>query len=125
VQGLITTVAELYAPTTVMLVGFSQGAMLSIDIALAGASRVDRVAAMSGVLLTDSVPALIAPRSTKPRFLLSHGRQDPVVPFASGTQAKDLLDKHGFAVTWRPFDGGHQIPAPLLADVERFLFSQP
>jgi hypothetical protein len=25
-------------------------------------------------------------------------------------------------VTWRPFDGGHEIPAPLLAEVERFLF---
>ena len=96
--------------------------MLSIDVALAGAPGVDRVVAMSGVLLVDSVPALTAPHATKPRFLLSHGRQDPVVPFAGGTRAKELLEKHGFAVTWRPFDGGHEIPPPLLADVERFLF---
>ena len=59
----------------------------------------------------------------KPRFLLSHGRQDPVVPFAAGTQAKELLGKHGFPVQWLPFDGGHQIPGPLLAEVDRFLFS--
>jgi phospholipase/carboxylesterase len=121
VQGLLATVRERYAPATVSLVGFSQGAMLSTDVALAGAA-VDRVVAMSGVLLVDSVPELAAPRATKPRFLLSHGRQDPVVPFTSGARAKELLEKHGFAVTWRPFDGGHEIPSAVLADVERFLF---
>jgi phospholipase/carboxylesterase len=122
VQGLIKTVVDLYAPMAVMLVGFSQGAMLAIDVALAGTPGVDRVVAMSGVLLMDSVSGLVAPRPTKPRFLLSHGRQDPVVPFASGARAKELLDKHGYPVTWRPFDGGHEIPPPVLAEVERFLF---
>lgn len=123
VQRLIATVVDRYAPTTVALVGFSQGAMLSLDVALAGVPAVERVVAMSGVLLMDSVPALTASHPTKPQFLLSHGRQDPVVPFAGGNQAKGLLEKHGFPVTWRPFDGGHEIPSPLLADVERFLFS--
>ncbi len=125
VQALIATVVDRYAPQTVALLGFSQGAMLSIDVALAGAPAVARVVAMSGVLLADSVPALIAPHATRPRFWLSHGRQDPVVPFASGTRGKELLEAHGFAVTWRPFDGGHEIPPPLLIEVDRFLFPQP
>jgi phospholipase/carboxylesterase len=123
VQALLATVVERYAPTTVALVGFSQGAMLSIDVALAGAPAVQLVVAMSGVLLTDSVSALTAPHATEPRFFLSHGRQDPVVPFSSGTRAKELLEAHGFPVTWRPFDGGHQIPPSVLADVDRFLFA--
>ena len=121
VQGLIAAVVDRYAPTTVALVGFSQGAMLSIDVALAGTPGVDRVVALSGVLLMDSVPALTGPHPTRARFLLSHGRQDPVVPFPSGTAAKDLLEKNGFSVTWRPFDGGHEIPSPVLAEVDRFL----
>jgi phospholipase/carboxylesterase len=125
VQGLIATIVDRHAPTTVALVGFSQGAMLSIDVALAGAPGVQAVVAMSGVLLMDSVSALTAPHPTKPRFLLSHGRQDPVVPFPGGTRARDLLGEHGFSVTWRPFDGGHEIPSPVLADVERFLFPPP
>jgi phospholipase/carboxylesterase len=122
VQALIATVVDRYAPETVALLGFSQGAMLSIDVALAAKPAVARVVAMSGVLLVDSVPALIAPHAVKPRFLLSHGRQDPVVPFASGTRAKELLEAHAFPVTWRPFDGGHEIPPPVLAEAERFLF---
>jgi phospholipase/carboxylesterase len=124
VQGLIATVVERHAPKTVALVGFSQGAMLAIDVALAGAPGVERVVAMSGVLLVDSVPALTAPHPTRPRFLLSHGRQDPVVPFPGGTRAKELLEQHGFQVSWRPFDGGHEIPAPLLPNITRFLFAE-
>jgi phospholipase/carboxylesterase len=125
VQGLVATIVERHAPEAIALVGFSQGAMLSIDVALAGAPLVDRVVAMSGVLLVDSVPGLVAsrPSSPRPRFLLSHGRQDPVVPFASGDRARALLEKRGFAVTWRPFDGGHEIPGPVVADVARFLFA--
>jgi len=122
VQALIAAIVEQHAPATVALVGFSQGAMLATDVAIAGAPAVDRVVAMSGALLTDSVLALTAPRATKPRFLLSHGRHDPVVPFEGGTRAKELLEKHGFTVTWRPFDGGHDIPPPLLPEIDRFLF---
>jgi phospholipase/carboxylesterase len=121
VQELIATVVDVHAPAAVALVGFSQGAMLSIDVALAGAPGVDRVVAMSGVLLQDSVPALTGPHAAKPRFLMSHGRQDPVVPFPNAARARELLEKHGYAVTWRPFDGGHEIPPPVLAEVERFL----
>jgi phospholipase/carboxylesterase len=124
VQELITSVVDRYAPTRVALVGFSQGAMLSIDVALAAPPRVDLVVAMSPVLLVDSVPALTAPHPTKPRFLLSHGRHDPVLPFEGGSKARDLLELHGFSVAWRPFNGGHEIPPPLMAEVDRFLFDE-
>ena len=121
VQGLIATVIERHAPASLALVGFSQGAMLSIDVALAGTAGIDRVVGMSGVLLADSVPGLSAPRPSKPRFLLSHGRQDPVVPFSSGSRAQELLEKHGFPVTWRPFNGAHEIPPAVLTEVAQFL----
>src|SRR6185295_19107942 len=125
VQGLVATVVERHGPAAVAMVGFSQGAMLSIDDALAGTPGVDRVVAMSGALLTDAVPGLTAARAAKPRFLLSHGRHDPVVPFTSGDRARELLTKNGFAVTWRPFDGEHEIPPQLLADMDRFLSERP
>jgi phospholipase/carboxylesterase len=123
VQGLIASVVERHAPASVALMGFSQGAMLATDVALAGTPAVDRVVAMSGILLQDSVAGLSAPRVSRPRFLLSHGRQDPVVPVQGGMIARDLLEKNGFSVTWVPFDGGHGIPPAVLAQADRFLFS--
>jgi phospholipase/carboxylesterase len=122
IQGLVAGIVQRHAPTAVALMGFSQGAMLSVDVALAGTPGVDRVVAMSGVLLADSVPGLTAPHPVKPRFLLTHGRQDPVVPLAGGERARDMLQGHGFDVSWRPFDGHHEIPQATLAEVERFLF---
>jgi phospholipase/carboxylesterase len=121
VQALLRSIRERYRPETVMLAGFSQGAMLSLDVALAGDPAVDRVAALSGLLLADSLPALARPAATRPAVFASHGRQDPVLPFEGGVHAKVLLERHGFAVTWRPFQGGHEIPAAIVADLATFL----
>lgn len=123
IQQLLRTVIERHAPDLVALAGFSQGAMLSMDVALTGAPLVHRVVAMSGALLRDSLAALKAPRAGKPAFLLSHGRQDPVVPFQAGGHARDLLEKHGLPVSWHPFEGGHEIPEAVLAATARFLFT--
>ncbi len=105
-----------------MLGGFSQGAMLSLDVALAADPPVDRVIAMSGLLLADSLAGLEAERASRPAIFVSHGRADPVLPFSEGERAKNLLAKRGFDVTFRPFDGGHQIPAPIVEAVSSCLF---
>ena len=123
VQALVATIVDRYAPATMALVGYSQKTMLALDVELAGTPDVDRVVAMSGILLVDSVTGLSGPRATVPRFLLSHGRSDRILPFAGATRAKELLEKHGFPVTWRPFDGGHEIPDPLVPEIDRFLFA--
>jgi phospholipase/carboxylesterase len=122
VQELLRTIALRHAPDRLMIAGFSQGAMLALDVALAGEPAVERVAVLSGVLLVESVPALRAPRPRRPAVLVTHGRHDPVLAFEGGEQAQRLLRAHGFDVTWRPFAGGHDIPAETVAELERFLF---
>jgi phospholipase/carboxylesterase len=123
VQTVLKTVRQLYAPDTLCVVGFSQGAMLALDVALDASPPVDRVAALSGVLLVDSVPGLRAARATRPAVFVSHGRGDPRLPFRSGERAKDLLERHGFKVAFHPFDGGHEIPPEVVSELRTFLFS--
>jgi len=122
VQTILRTITAKFALEVLAVAGFSQGAMLSLDVALAADPPVDRVAALSGVLLTESVPALLTPRTRRPAVFASHGRQDPVLQFRAGEIAKELLVKHGYAVTWRPFDGGHEIPAEIVEGLRGFLF---
>jgi phospholipase/carboxylesterase len=122
IQELLRTIQQRHRPDTLVLGGFSQGAMLSIDVALAAAPAVDRVVALSGVMLADSLPALRAPRPRKPPVFVSHGRQDPVLPFRGGESCKELLERQGYPVTWRPFEGGHEIPAGIVEEVRHFLF---
>jgi phospholipase/carboxylesterase len=93
-----------------VLGGFSQGAMLSMDVAL----HCER--AISGLVLLSG--SYIAAREWKPRMakrkgtpvFQSHGSQDPILPFAVAEQLRDVLREEGLDVTFDRFEGGHGIP---------------
>lgn len=121
VQALVKTLQQRHAPDRIALVGFSQGAMLALDVALAAAPKIDRVAALSGALLADSLPALQAAQTPLPAAFIAHGTSDPVVPFRSAELARDLLERHGLSVAFHAFDGGHTIPRAVTDELGRFL----
>ena len=122
VQQVLHAIKSRHQPDQLILGGFSQGAMLALDVALAAAPAVDRLVLLSGVLLEDSLPALRAQASPPLPILLAHGRHDELVPFAGGAKAKEILERHGHAVTWCPFNGGHEIPAAVVEEMRRFLY---
>jgi phospholipase/carboxylesterase len=105
----------------VYLGGFSQGAMLALDVALAEGPAVDKVFALSGVLLAASLTGLTASKARPPVFV-AHGRMDDVLSYRGGQRLVALLEGQGFPVTFRGFDGGHEIPAEVLAALEDHLF---
>lgn len=125
VQAVLRDAQERYAPDALAVAGFSQGAMLALDVALAADPPVARVAALSGVLLADSVPALQTRPQRPPAIFVSHGRTDAVLPFARGANIEKLLEPHGYPVTFFPFYGGHEIPRAVVAELRKFLFEQP
>jgi phospholipase/carboxylesterase len=121
-KAVLAEARARYAPRWILLGGFSQGGLLSMDLAVSEAAPVDQVAVLSGGLLAASIPGLRAPRDRKPPILIVHGRKDEVLSFAGVERHKTLLEKHGYAVNWRPFDGGHQWRAPaMFAELERVL----
>ena len=122
VQSVLRTVSERYAPDSLSIAGFSQGAMLSLDVALVGAPAVKRVAVLSGALLVDAAARLEAQLAARPAVFISHGRDDKRLPFEGGERMKAALEAHGFPVTWRPFEGGHQIPRAIVSELSLFLF---
>jgi phospholipase/carboxylesterase len=95
--------------------------MLALDVALAGAPSVDRVAALSGALLADSSSALQTARAARPAVFIAHGTSDPVVPFRSAEIARDLLQRHGLSVAFHAFGGGHTIPRAITEQLGHFL----
>jgi phospholipase/carboxylesterase len=121
VLALIEQIRTRFQPGQLALAGFSQGGMLALDVALAARTPVDRVAVLSGVLLADSLPALLADGSPRPPVLISHGRQDQVLRFGGGERASQILERRGFPVTWLPFTGGHEIPTPVMEALRSFL----
>ena len=59
----------------------------------------------------------------KPLFFLSHGKSDPILPFQDADLASRLLRQHGFAVTLKAFEGGHQIPPEVVEAAADFIYS--
>lgn len=102
------------------LVGFSQGAMMSLHVAPRRAEAVAGVVAISGRLL---VPERLAVEAVvKPPVLLIHGDQDPVVPFADMGLAGDALVAAGFETYGHVMKGtGHGIAPDGLGVALQFL----
>jgi phospholipase/carboxylesterase len=94
---------------SVIVGGFSQGAMLTTDWTLRSDEPPKALAILSGTLLTSSAWALHAKKRTGLRVVQSHGRSDPVLPFSRAEKLHTLLADAGCAVRWVPFDGGHGI----------------
>jgi phospholipase/carboxylesterase len=122
VRALLDETRQRLAPPRVALAGFSQGAMLSLDVALQCDAGVERVAVLSGALLLDSLPALLANCRARPRVLVTHGRFDPIVPFHWAERSVAILERHGLRVDFRPFDGKHAIPIEVRSALAEFLF---
>jgi phospholipase/carboxylesterase len=122
VQALVREAKRSHAPDSIAIAGFSQGAMLALDVALAADPPIDRVAVLSGALLADSLPAVHVERRQRPAVFVSHGRADPRIPFATGASIERILAPRGYNVTFFPFGGGHEITAEVVAQLRRFLF---
>jgi phospholipase/carboxylesterase len=122
VQAVLARTVQLYAPDELFIAGFSQGAMLSLDVALAGSPPVQRVAVLSGALLSDALPLLATPRRIRPAIFISHGREDTRLAFSGAERMKAELEQRGFSVTFEPFTGGHEIPDAVVSELRSFFF---
>ena len=98
-----------------VLGGFSQGAMLSLDLALREPRReIAGLVLLSGTMIAEHEWApLMAARRGTPVFQ-SHGSSDPILPFATAERLRDALAKNGLDVTFEPFAGPHTIPPRAL-----------
>lgn len=112
--------AEGLESTALALIGFSQGAMISLHVAPRRARPVAGVVAISGRLLRPEL--LAAEARVKPPILLIHGDQDPVVPFADMAKAGEALTGAGFETFGHVMRGtGHGIAPDGMGVTLQFL----
>ncbi|MGC4069321.1 MAG: hypothetical protein QM784_32660 [Polyangiaceae bacterium] len=111
-------------PERVVLGGFSQGAILSLETALSIDLRLGGLLLFSASLLDADDVRRRAEALSSMRAVVSHGRQDPILPFLLGQELAKTLSSAGWQADWVPFDGGHGIPPEALASAERLLFNR-
>jgi phospholipase/carboxylesterase len=116
-------------PEQVYLMGFSQGAMMSLAVTLTRPKLLAGVVAMSGRTmpeLFDPASALggrLAPEEALADFplLVMHGRQDPVLPIQFGRESRDRFSTLPVNLTYKEYDMAHSLSEESLRDVIAWL----
>ncbi len=99
---------------SIVLGGFSQGAMVSTHLTLSTGFRPALLALFSGTLLCRDEWTRLAIAHPHCRVLQSHGHEDPLLPWGAATELSQMLSDAGFDVDFVPFHGGHTIPMNVL-----------
>jgi phospholipase/carboxylesterase len=95
-------------PARMALGGFSDGASYAISLGLINGDLFNNIVAFSPGFVIDG------DAHGKPRFFISHGTRDHILPIDScGRRIAAELKANGFEVNFREFDGDHEIPADV------------
>jgi phospholipase/carboxylesterase len=112
------------SPANLILGGFSQGAMLALELALVLPERIRAAVLLSGVLVDKQGLRTLGESKKGLPFFQSHGEEDMLLPFGQGKALNDELENAGWQGTWCPFRGGHEIPRTVLQNLSSFLRAQ-
>lgn len=105
-------------PARVAVGGFSDGATYAISLGLLNGDLFPRVLAYSPGFFVGGLT------QGRPRFFISHGTADEILPIdRCSRRIVPVLEKQGYAVTFRQFDGGHTIPPNIALAGMKFVAS--
>jgi phospholipase/carboxylesterase len=106
----------------VYLCGFSQGAIMSYNLALTHPELISGIAAMSGRLMEEIKP--LAQSKDKLAHLnihISHGTGDQILPHQGALEAKAYLESLGLKPSFHSYTAGHEINREILQDLIKWL----
>ena len=95
-------------PAYIAVSGFSDGASYALSVGITNGDLFTHVIAFS--------PGFMVPagHQGKPRFFISHGRQDSVLPIdACSRKIVPRVERAGYDVLYREFDGPHTVPPEI------------
>ncbi len=122
--SFIEELKEKYAVDSneVYLCGFSQGAIMSYSVALTRPDLVKGVASMSGRLLEEIKPQIVAKEKLSHlKIYISHGSTDNTLPIQYATNANSFLQTLGLSPTFKQYNAGHTINNEMLKDLLNWL----
>ncbi len=111
-------------PARVFVGGFSQGGVMTYEVALHGPGRFRGAVVLSGLLFPSAL-AGDPPGARTPPFFVAHGSEDKVIAYPTAIDARDTLEKRGVAVTFAPYAGmAHATSESEMAAVSAWLEKQ-
>jgi phospholipase/carboxylesterase len=95
---------------------------MGLGLALTAPEKVAGVMAMSGRILPEILPRVVAPERLRglPIFV-AHGTRDSVLPIAHGRAARETLLRLPVSLEYREYGMGHEIGEESLGDAAAWL----
>jgi phospholipase/carboxylesterase len=128
IQNIVSFIGEMCEEhpidvSQLFLMGFSQGAILSMSIGLKLGNKIKGIVALSGYI-PDFMKKEYKDQNLKGVSLFcSHGEKDPVLPFEWGEEAKALFSQLGAEVEFHSYPVGHQVSQQNFQDFKNWLTS--
>ena len=104
----------------IALLGFSQGGVVALALALGAPDRFKALAALS-TWLPDELNASLRADASKLPVWMQHGTRDEVIAVHRARESKARLEARGVPLTYREYDMGHEISAESLRDLVAWL----
>lgn len=106
----------------VFLLGFSQGTIMSLSVALTESSLVAGVIAIAGRTLQE-ISALAKEKTYKevPDVFLVHGTEDNKLPYKHALNTEAVLKAANFPLEFKSYEAGHQITPAMFTDIQNWL----
>jgi phospholipase/carboxylesterase len=128
VTQTIESICKKYRPDTssIYLLGFSQGAIISYDIALRNPRLISGVLALSGAIMQETRSLSIDHKTHSGlKMFVGHGIYDDVVRFSDGKDASDFLRSKGIRdVSFHEYPIGHALGDQEIAVIRSWLAKQ-
>src|ERR1051326_1593235 len=94
----------------IILGGFSQGCLMSLEVGLRYPHRLAGIIGISGYLCDpDKLLGQLSPVARDQRILVTHGLFDPMIPFAAVRAQIQQLQSAGLNIEWHEFAKAHNI----------------
>lgn len=121
-EQLIQLIKGLNIPLSkLVLGGFSQGAVLALEVAFHLSQKPLALLLFSTTLINPEAIKKRAPALEGVPFFLSHGKHDPLLPYELAQKLEKLLLEGGLTGSLHSFEGGHGIPASSIQEARTFL----
>jgi phospholipase/carboxylesterase len=124
---LFTVLDEVFRqgwlPQHVGVFGFSQGCLMALDLACRYPKTLGAVVGVSGFLaFLDQYPEQLSPVAREQRILVTHGTEDPLLPYEVSKRQIHTLRGMGLNIQWKVYPKEHTIdPHEEVGDIRDFV----
>ncbi|MCK6602802.1 MAG: dienelactone hydrolase family protein [Bacteroidetes bacterium] len=118
----LRTIKAWFNGADLVLMGFSQGTIMSFGVALTEPTLVSAVIGFSGRLIETMIPKHPSEvLFSRIPVIQTHGISDPVIPVSSAREAASALNRLGFDHEYREYSFQHEISMNCLNDVNDWI----